>query len=196
MRAGLGGRVSKVVRSNKIMETQRLPNESTKAYAAYECYRELGAGRSIEKVAEKYSKSVGLLYRWSSQHQWVNRAAEWDKEQERLREEARQVEIEKIMSSGYAATHNRVKHLNKLAKRQWKDMQNRELVWLPDVKQIGGGEFAERVDIIRYNAGLDEQFRKTLEDISAEVGGRVKRSEVEVKGNLLAEYTNINEIDV
>lgn len=79
------------------------------------------------------------------------------------------------MSEGYAATHNRVKDLNKLARKQWKDLQKKELVWLPDVKSIGSGEFAERVDLIRYNAALSEQFRASLDDIAKEVGGRVKK---------------------
>jgi hypothetical protein len=176
------------------MDTQILPNESSKAYAAYEVYRELGAERSIEKVSQKHTKSIPLLKSWSSKYQWVARAAEWDREQERLREEARQVEIQKVMSEGYAATHNRVKDLNKLARKQWKDLQKKELVWLPDVKSIGSGEFAERVDLIRYNAALSAEFRASLDDIAKEVGGRVKKSEVKLDGNLLAEYTN--QIDV
>jgi hypothetical protein len=53
------------------------------------------------------------------------RAAEWDQEQERLREEAQQAEIKKVMSKGFANAHKRVKYLDILAKRQWKDMQNR-----------------------------------------------------------------------
>jgi hypothetical protein len=173
------------------MDTQRLPNESTKAYAAYECYRELGAGRSQEKVSHKLAKSRQIISRWSALYQWVARAAAWDKEQERLREEARQVEIQKIMSEGYAATHNRVKDLNKLARKQWKDLQKKELVWLPDVKQIGSGEFAERVDLIRYNAALSEQFRSSLDDIAKEVGGRVTKTDVTSNGETLKAYINV-----
>jgi hypothetical protein len=157
------------------METQRLSGESARAYAAYECYREFGPERSQEKVSQKLAKSRQIISRWSAQYRWVNRAAEWDKEQERLREDARKAEIERIMSEGYAATHNRVKDLNKLARKQWKDLQKKELVWLPDVKSIGSGEFAERVDLIRYNAALSEQFRASLDDIAKEVGGRVKK---------------------
>lgn len=168
------------------MDTQRLPNESAKAYAAYVIYRELpvknrsidAAWREATKQQKSNKRATGCWVKWSSLYQWVVRAAERDKEQERIKDEVLKAEIEKIMSTGYAAVHKRVKHLDKLAKRQWKDMQKRELVWLPDVKQIGGGEFAERVDIIRYNAGLDEQFRKSLEDIAKETGGRVTKQEV------------------
>jgi hypothetical protein len=91
-----------------------------------------------------------------------------------LREEAQQAKIKKVMSKGFANAYKRVKYLDKLAKRQWKDMQT-DKVWLPDVKQIGGGEFAERVDLIRYNAALDQQFRASLDDIAKETGGRSRR---------------------
>jgi hypothetical protein len=163
------------------MATQRLPGESTKAYAAYQCYRDFGASRSLEKVSQECTKSIPLLKRWSAKFEWVKRATEFDAEQERIREEAQQAEIKKIMSEGYAAVHNRVKALNALAQRQHNDMQDRKLVWLPDVKQIGGGEDAKRVDIIRYNAGLDQQFRETLKDIAEETGGRVKKTYVAIE---------------
>lgn len=173
------------------MDTQRLPTESTKAYAAYELYREFGVERSLGKIAQKYNKSIATLGRWSGQYQWVARAAEWDREQERIREEARQVEIAKIMSEGYAATHNRVKDLNKLARKQWKDLQKKELVWLPDVKSIGSGEFAERVDLIRYNGALSADFKSTLEDIAKETGGRVNKTDVTSNGETLKAYVNV-----
>lgn len=173
------------------METQRLPTESTKAYAAYECYREFGAARSVAKVGQELGKSKTLMDRWSAQYQWVTRAAEWDAEQERIREEARQVEIAKVMSEGYAATHNRIKALNKLAEKQWEDLQERDLVWLPDVKSIGSGEFAERVDLIRFNAALSAEFRASLDDIAKEVGARVKKQEITARiGKIEIEYVD------
>lgn len=59
----------------------RLPQESGKAFAAFELYREMGVERSIAKVAQKYNKSasyIAQLNRWSGQHGWVKRAAAWD----------------------------------------------------------------------------------------------------------------------
>jgi hypothetical protein len=47
---------------------------------------------------------------------------------------------------------------------------------VPDVKSIGSGEFAERVDLVRFNAALLEQFRGTLDDIAQEVGQRKQNS--------------------
>lgn len=55
-------------------------------------------------------------------------------------------------------------------------------VWVHDVKQIGSGDTAERVDIVRFNAALIEQLRGALDDIAKETGGRVQRQEVNGKG--------------
>ncbi len=48
-------------------------NETAKAYEAARAYFEIGANRSIAAVAQKYSKSIALLMRWSAKHNWVNR---------------------------------------------------------------------------------------------------------------------------
>ena len=50
-------------------------------------------------------------------------------------------------------------------------------VWLPDVKVVGFGENAEVVEIERFNSGLLQQFRGTLDDLAKETGGRVHRQQ-------------------
>jgi hypothetical protein len=57
-------------------------------------------------------------------------------------------------------------------------------VWLRDVKQIGSGDNAERVDIVRFNAALFEQFSNYLDDIAKETGGRVQKQETHSSGTL------------
>lgn len=56
----------------------RLPGESAKAYEAFCVYRDLGVDRSIRDAAQKLSKSVMVIARWSGQWDWVNRVREWD----------------------------------------------------------------------------------------------------------------------
>jgi hypothetical protein len=55
-------------------------------------------------------------------------------------------------------------------------------VWLPDVKQVGSGENAERVDIVKFNSALIAEYRSTLADLAAETGGRRQKQEVEHTG--------------
>jgi len=56
----------------------RQPGETSKAYAAFVTYRDLGADRSTRAVGEALTKSEALIKRWSGQNDWVTRAAAWD----------------------------------------------------------------------------------------------------------------------
>ena len=66
---------------------ERRPEESTKAYEAFCTYRDMGRERSLSKVAEKLQKSDTLIGRWSRTYGWVERAAKWDDEQDRIERE-------------------------------------------------------------------------------------------------------------
>ena len=171
----------------------RQPTEGPRAYKAFLTYRNLGPKRSIDAACRlslepqgKYGKNtVRGWEKWSSLHQWVARAEAWDAwrqaEQERIEREAEEAEIKRVMALRYAKTHYRVEDLNTVAENLLKEIKETDKVWLPDVKSIGSGEFAERVDLIKFNAALFQQYRETLADIAAEVGGRVKKIDAVVK---------------
>lgn len=55
-----------------------IAGESSKAYAAVTAYCYMGAQRSIARVGRELNKSTTLLERWSTQHHWVARAADFD----------------------------------------------------------------------------------------------------------------------
>ena len=76
---------------------ERRQEESTKAYEAFCTYRDMGPDRSLAKVAEKLSKSEQLMKRWSYTHGWVERAAKWDDEQDRIEREIAQREQAKAI---------------------------------------------------------------------------------------------------
>jgi hypothetical protein len=159
----------------------------------------LGPGRSIAALLSHYldksnfvkrfnppSQSSKTLATWSSRFKWSERARVFDAEWEQLKNQERQAEL----NFGLALDDERIRKLKRLA--EFLEAQVYELsapdddtgqqvyhnVWLPDVKQIGSGDDAEKVDIERFNSGLIIQYRETLEDLAAEVGGRVKRQEV------------------
>lgn len=59
----------------------KLDTDTDKSYQAFCVYRDLGKGRSLEKVQERLSKSTGYLrqlYKWSSNYNWVERANAYD----------------------------------------------------------------------------------------------------------------------
>lgn len=134
-------------------------------------------------LAEKYgeteqnitpTRSKATLNQWSSKFEWVNRAATYDAEIERQKNDR----ARDIMQSGLALEHERAEKLKALAAFLEGQLYERgedgvyHNVWLPDVKQIGSGQYAERVDIERFNAALLSEYRATLDDIAKETGGR------------------------
>lgn len=88
------------------------------------------------------------------------------------------------MQSGLALAHERVQKLKELGAFLEAQMYERGEdgvyynVWLPDVKQIGSGENAERVDIERFNSAIIEQYRDTLDDLAKETGGRRQQHDI------------------
>lgn len=74
----------------------RQEGESAKNFEAFCIYRDLGPDRSCPQVAEKLSKSVGLMARWCRLYDWVNRAAAWDAEQDRIARKEQLKEIVKM----------------------------------------------------------------------------------------------------
>jgi hypothetical protein len=162
---------------------ERLPNETNRWYQRFEAFRLLGPERSLlgavnrERVKKSQKESNSLPGSWraaAKTYRWKKRAEAWDMFV--AREAARQAEEERmaVMAEGFALDYVRVRALKKLATKLDEEIGEPNKEWLPDVKSIGSGEFAERVDLVRFNAPLIEQFRGTLADIADETGGRQK----------------------
>jgi len=178
----------------ELLSGQRQKDESDKAATALNDWLRLGSGRSLTRLLEKYTDlhynaptlSLDTLKNWSKRFRWQERASEFDASWEARKN----AEREAILGYGLAHTYERVRKLYRLADLLESQIYERgELgalhnLWLPDVKAIGSGEFAERVDIERFNSPLLEQYRKVLEDIAKEVGGRVQKQEVSVNINI------------
>lgn len=165
------------------------PQETPKAAAVFHEYCLLGVDRSLAKLAQKLGKKAAYvrhLEAWSSQHNWQERARKYDAEQaEWLAKQQVAViaeEREKVIRSGYALMHKRIQELDRLANKLLKYAEDENLVWLPDVKAIGNGPGAERVDLIQFNAALFKEIRGCFTDIAAEMGERVKTTKQELTG--------------
>lgn len=72
---------------------ERRKGESAPAFAAFSAYLEMGPERSIRAVAQKCTKSVSLIRRWSSAYHWVERVRAWDNQ---LQEEARRASVAEL----------------------------------------------------------------------------------------------------
>jgi hypothetical protein len=171
-----------------LLAGERQRGESSKAAQACNDYLRLGPGRSLHDLWRVYAKvdqsqpptrSLGTIKSWSARYGWQSRAADYDAKLE----EEKNARAEKIMQSGLALEHERVDNLKDLAIFLWGEITTKgeddsyPNVWLPDVKQIGSGVHAERVDIERFNSPLISEFRATLDDLAKETGGRKQRHE-------------------
>lgn len=63
---------------------ERQEGESVPAFEAFQLYRDMGVKRSAGRVAKECGKNRSLIERWCTRHGWVDRAAAWDREQDRL----------------------------------------------------------------------------------------------------------------
>jgi hypothetical protein len=167
---------------------ERQPRESQKAVQACNDYLRLGPGRSLAKLLDRYragaeappTRRLNTLKGWSGQFEWQIRAAAYEAGLEREKNE----HVTAIMQSGLALVHERVVALKELVHRlagQLFEIDpetgeiidfNQDHLWLPDVKTVGFGEDAERVNIVRFNKAILEQYRLILDDLAKETGGR------------------------
>lgn len=162
-------------------------DESTKAYRAFEIYRDAGpAERSHEYVREQLGKASGYtrwLEEWSSKYNWVSRAAAFD---EHL-EEKRREEYEEEMTTGLAHAGARVRELKDLYGRLREEMEDN--LWMDDVKLSASGQ---QVTVQKYNGQLVRDILRTLKHIAKEVGGRKKQVDVTSQGQHVGEGVNVS----
>lgn len=161
--------------------------ESKRAIIACNDYLRMGPARSVAELVRRYkgdiqnnrdnlvaSSSTHTLYTWSYRFSWEGRAAIYDSQTDSRKDEV----AEEILNAGLATSHERVNRLKVLAEHLEAELYEEQKLWLPDVKQIGTGKMARQVDLKRFNSQLVEQYRKVLDDLASETGGRIHKHDV------------------
>lgn len=74
----------------------RQKDESEQAYEAFLAYRDMGANRSVAKVAQKCGKNKSLMDRWSSRWEWVERCRCWDNQLQKEAKKTAAAELKKM----------------------------------------------------------------------------------------------------
>lgn len=130
---------------------ERQEGESAQAFQGFAAYRDMGADRSLAKVAQKLGKSKALMERWSVRWQWVIRADAWDDEMDRLSRR----ELEKGIT-GMRKNHVNiakamlVKALQALQRIPVDEMTPKDVSTMVDVaaklERISRGEATERTE--------------------------------------------------
>lgn len=72
-----------------------MEGESSVAFRAFACYRDLGAERSQDAVAKMLGVSRQNLQRWTTRWEWVRRAKEYDAHLDSLEQKAREKALTK-----------------------------------------------------------------------------------------------------
>jgi hypothetical protein len=113
---------------------ERQPGESTKAFAAFECYRMLGPDRSLQaawakhyarpgtlrerqrKGKERASQFPGYWGAWASKWQWTARAGSWDEEVAAL---ARDQELDRALKARLAEQEEETRQRQLMREEAW-----------------------------------------------------------------------------
>jgi len=177
--------------------------ETARARQAWADYLALGPDRSLEKLLQRYQSgtkaapatSLTRLKLWSRTFGWQQRLQVIADEVARAAEEKEREYRRLIMEDGYALPHERVRALKQLAGILFEELTAEDeaanRLWIDDVKQVGKGEGALRVDIERFNTGEVDQFRRVLDDIAKETGGRAAKVEHTGKDGAPIQITEI-----
>ena len=164
--------------------------QTARAHLAWADYLALGSGRSLERLAQVYlsrtgsvpTRQLSRLKVWSTVHGWQQRLKDIaDKEAAEVAEQQVAYRRE-IMETGFARDHERLRALKDLAVIMENELRQDDKRWCKDVKQIGSGAGAQRVDVERFNAAEVEQFRGLLDDIAKEKGERKQQTGLTVDG--------------
>jgi hypothetical protein len=85
------------------------------------------------------------------------------------------------LTTGLAVKANRVAKLQALADKLYDDLMVGGKLWLEQVKGIGSKEDFERITYYEFNSAEVAQYRGLVDDISAEVGERVRKVDLTSK---------------
>lgn len=127
---------------------ERQPKETLKAFEAFKCYRDIGAGRTLRKAAEIYYGSTANLRQmstWSSKFDWVERTQAFDDWQEMIRndaiEEFERSKATELVERQHALREKAVSVAEKLA-MQMVEMVEWPLARQQQVREAKNGEMA------------------------------------------------------
>lgn len=174
----------------KIWERQE--GETLLWYRRFECYRLMEPVRSVAAVFQnEYSKKLdntrkkpdpdGTWYEIAKQWRWEERAATWDAYQDEQIEKQIVLERKKVLKSRFALMHKRVELLDRKIQQLVEITDDEKGIWIPDVKSVGTGPDAERVDLVQFNSDAFKELREYLDDIASELGERVKKTDATLK---------------
>jgi hypothetical protein len=199
---------------------KREDGESVRAVEACNDWLRMGRGRSLRKLKRHYSQadskpsetlqntpesspptdSYDTLRDWSQKFHWPDRSVLYDFEWEKKRTEIAHAE----MNTGIALPYIRlreIKEIYSILKSEMMEVGQNAAgdevlhnLWTPDVKMVGSGESAERIDLEKYNSAIIDDLRGLLADAAKETGGRQPKDETAALLQMLVHKVGLENI--
>ncbi len=132
----------------------QLTSESGKAYNAFRIYLELGRIRTYEETARQLRRSGSLIRRWGNQNNWVQRARDWDLEQDERRQQLKDEALQETVREEERDLYKARKRHAALAGAAMKHVAN-SLTNMKDEKLSPG----QTIRWLEVSARLEEQAR-------------------------------------
>lgn len=98
---------------------------------------------------------------------------------------------ELAVTRGAALRAKRLEKLIRLSNDMERDLFEKKLMWVEDKKMVGEDEY----DFYKYNQAQVDQYRKVLDDIAKEVGGRINRTDITSDEKPIKGYVGISPDD-
>lgn len=172
-------------------------------YGRFWAYLRLGTKRSVNAVFKKENNKKQqettmypgpTWYEAAKQWEWSERSKAYDKFQREEEDRIIAEEKEKVLRSGFALMHKRVKELDRLTRKLIQMEKDDSKVWIPETRVIGSGENAQVIENITFNAPLYTLIDKYMDSIAKETGERVKVTKSELSGKVDGDHTNTEKI--
>jgi len=127
-----------------VLAWERQEGESARAYEAFCLYRDLGPERSLAKVGQALGKSVSLMERWSSEHEWVDRVKALEARDQMLKHDAVEEHLrEKAEDHARRETRLREKALEAREKAMEKSLRMLEYPLVEQSRRVEDGPDGE-----------------------------------------------------
>jgi hypothetical protein len=145
----------------------RQKGESRKAYEAFAVYRDMGMGRSLPKVAERLDKSLELMKRWSARHEWVDRAASFDANEDfELLVRTQEQRIQMRVNDAKIARLFKQKVVDRLQQLEPKDLSPTQLAhWFEVAVKVERLSLGEATGIVQPHASeCGDELSRAIEE--------------------------------
>jgi hypothetical protein len=174
-------------------------------YGRFVKYLRLGSKRSVNALYAKEAKAAknsekqrnldagGDWYDIEKAWNWKERARAYDEWQRKEEDRIIAEEKDKVLRSGFALMHKRIKELDRQARKLIQMTNDEQKIWVPEVRTVIMGEDkSQTIEKLTFNAPLFTTIDKIFDSIAKETGERVKKKDITITEMPASVYQGFN----